>query len=309
MLQPRGPGAQSIADLWWLMFGLGVVIYTGVVTLAIVAAIRQRQTHFAPPDKDPAPGRSHALIVVGGVIMPTIVLIILIVATFQVIFPVEAHPDEQPVVIEVTGHVYWWEVRYPDHDVVTANEIYIPVGEPVTFRLFARDVIHSFWVPELHGKMDMIPGRVNTHYIQADEPGVYRGQCAEFCGLQHALMAFYVVAVPREEFDAWALQQRAPALEPETPLAQRGRDVFVAASCAYCHAIRGTDAETPGVGPDLTHFGSRMSIGAGTLPNTPGHLGGWIANAQASKPGNLMPPVQLSSEDLLALVEYLRGLQ
>ena len=213
------------------------------------------------------------------------------------------------VTIEVTGHQWWWEVRYPEEQVVTANEIHIPVGRPVRVDMTSADVIHSFWVPELHGKMDMIPGRTDVIWLQTDVPGSYRGQCAEFCGLQHAKMALYVVAEPPETFAAWLDQQRQPAAEPTEPPAQRGR-ALAAGLCIQCHTIRTGDAAVGGsFGPDLTHVGSRRTLAAATLPNTREHLAEWLADPQSSKPGNKMPNLQLDVESVQALVAYLESLR
>jgi cytochrome c oxidase subunit 2 len=190
----------------------------------------------------------------------------------------------------------------------TANEIHIPVGRPVMIRGTSNDVIHSLWVPNLHGKRDLIPSRTTTEWIQADSPGAYRGQCAEFCGLQHAHMALWVVAEPQEKFKAWMQQQLQPAVQPSDPVRQRGEQVFVNNACVFCHTIRGTTAAGQ-VAPDLTHFGSRKSLAAGTLPNNKGNLGGWISDPQSIKPGNHMATIAVNSEDLQPLLEYIEGLK
>jgi cytochrome c oxidase subunit II len=212
------------------------------------------------------------------------------------------------ITVEVIGHRWWWEVRYPDRGIVTANEVRIPVGEPVLVRLTTQDVLHSFWVPELTGKTDMISGRTNTMTLEAERPGVYRGQCAEFCGLQHAQMIFFVIADPRSEFDRWMADHSGPPALPTDPMLRQGQEVFETQACAACHTIRGTTASGM-VGPDLTDFGGRLTIGAGAVPNTRGNLGGWIVNSQTIKPGNLMPPIQLSPDDLQALIAYLESLE
>jgi cytochrome c oxidase subunit 2 len=214
--------------------------------------------------------------------------------------------------VDVVGHQWWWEFEYHDvtpSDVFTSpNELHIPVGVPVVLKAMSTDVIHSFWVPNLMGKRDLIPGIVTNTWIQADEPGVYRGQCAEFCGHQHAHMAFEVVAEPMDKFQAWIRHQREPALEPSTDEEKRGKDVFMQSTCVTCHAIRGTDAGSH-VGPELTHVGSRLTLAAGTLPNARGHLAGWIANSQSIKPGNRMPPNALAAGDLQAVLAYVRSLR
>jgi cytochrome c oxidase subunit 2 len=212
------------------------------------------------------------------------------------------------LVIEVIGHQWWWEVNYPDQGFVTANEIHIPVGEPVQVQLIAADVIHSFWVPELHGKLDLVPGQTNTLWLEADTVGEYRGLCAEFCGIQHAKMLFVVVAEPREEFDAWAAAQQEPAPQPAGELAQQGLVVFTDAGCNDCHTVRGTAAEGE-LGPDLTHFASRLTIGAGVYPNDRETLASWVLDPHTLKEGNLMPATSLSETELEALLAYLELLE
>jgi cytochrome c oxidase subunit 2 len=211
----------------------------------------------------------------------------------------------------VTAHQWWWEAKYasrnPSQNFVTANEIHVPVGVPVLLKLNAGDVIHSFWVPKLSGKMDLIPGQTNLTWVQADAPGVYWGQCAEYCGAQHARMAFQVVAEPMRKFEAWRRAQLQTAPPPATEAQARGL-ALVEFRCAMCHTVRGTSA-LASIGPDLTHVMSRRTIAAGTLPNTPGNLVGWIANPQATKPGALMPNQHLSGpalNDLLAYMETLK---
>jgi cytochrome c oxidase subunit 2 len=216
------------------------------------------------------------------------------------------------ITIKVTGYQWWWHVLYVDPDqskqVVSANEIHIPVGEPVQISLESRDVIHSFWVPNLVGKRDLIPGYKSSIWFKADSAGVYRGQCAEFCGLQHAKMALVVIAEPKEQFQAWLESQYAAPPEPSDPVTIKGREVFLAGQCSLCHAVAGTEARGTR-GPDLTHIASRRTLAAGTLPNTRGHLAGWIIDPQAIKPGTHMPSNQLSSSDLQALLSYLETLK
>jgi cytochrome c oxidase subunit 2 len=200
-------------------------------------------------------------------------------------------------------------VRYPDQEFVTANEIHIPTDQPVQVRLTSDDVIHSFWIPELHGKMDMIPGVTNTFWIEASEPGIYWGVCTEFCGIQHAKMAFPLVAKPAEEFAAWVESQQQPAPAPETELTQNGQEIFLNSACIYCHAVEGTNA-TGDLGPDLTHFASRLTLGAGAFENNMGNLSGWIVDPQQMKPGNLMPASSdLTGPELQALLAYLATLE
>jgi cytochrome c oxidase subunit 2 len=214
--------------------------------------------------------------------------------------------------IEVTGTQWWWKVRYASDDpgriLQTANEIHIPIGRAVAIRGNSEDVIHSFWVPGLQGKRDLIPGHTTTEWLEADKPGEYRGQCAEFCGLQHAHMAFWVIAEPPERFNAWLEHQLKPAAEPMNDDTRQGQEIFLRSACVLCHAIRGTDAAAQ-AGPDLTHFGSRKTIAAGTLSNTKGNLAGWIADPQNIKPGTHMATVPIQPAEMQPLIDYLESLK
>jgi cytochrome c oxidase subunit II len=309
VLDPDGPGARQIADLWWLLFGIATVVYIFVVGLLVAALFRRRQSADATPITTDAPPRgAHTFIVMSGAIVPAFILTGVFVYTLTTWSALSPNDANDVLNIRVIGHQFWWEVRYPDHDFVTANEIRIPANTPVRVEVSSADVIHSFWVPELNGKIDLIPGRTNTVWLQADTPGEYRGQCGEFCGVQHAHMAFLVIAESPDDFAAWVARQQMPAPEPATDTIREGREVFLSASCVYCHAIRGTNASSP-LGPDLTHLASRRTIGAGTLANNRGNLAGWIVNAHSSKPGNRMPPMTLEGEDLQLLLAYLQTLE
>jgi cytochrome c oxidase subunit 2 len=220
-----------------------------------------------------------------------------------------AEPDHPAdITVQVTGHQWWWEISYPNDGVVTANEIHIPVGKAVEIELTSDDVIHSFWVPNLTSKRDLIPGQTNTLWFQADSAGIYRGECAEFCGTEHALMAFLVIAQPLDEYGAWLHNQQASSVQPADSLIEQGQQAFLGSACVYCHTINGTAASGK-VGPDLTHLASRQTLAAGTLDNTTGNLAGWILNPQALKPGNHMPATRLDSDDLQALLAYLESLK
>ncbi len=214
--------------------------------------------------------------------------------------------------LEIVGHQWWWEVRYPaipqSSTVVTANEIHIPVGRPVRLKLTSRDVIHSFWPPNLRGKIDLIPSRTNMTWMQADKPGIYHAPCAEYCGTQHAHMAAKVIAEDTATFQQWYAGQVAPAAEPSDDSRARGREIFLNSPCVVCHTVRGTIARGS-VGPDLTHLASRKTIAAGNLVNTRGNLAGWIVDAQSTKPGVRMPPMSLSPQDLEPLLDYLESLK
>ena len=309
VLHPVSPAASTISSLWWVMFAVCTAVSFLVFVLLAIAIFRRPK-----PDRDRPPLGSTAFIVGLGVVMPSVVLVALLVYSLQA--SVALRLPETDLTIEVIGHQWWWEVRYPDEKIITANELYIPAGVPVRIELSSADVIHSFWVPNLNGKMDMLPqhfhgqGRGNVFWLHANEPGHWRGQCAEYCGVQHAWMAFEVVALPADEFRAWVADRQEPPAVPDTEEVQRGREVFFSeqAGCQKCHAIRGTPANAQ-IGPDLTHIGARLTIGAGLLPNNRGNLGGWIANPQELKPGNLMPRTYLDSNDLQALITYLESLR
>ncbi|HEX2700673.1 MAG TPA: cytochrome c oxidase subunit II [Acidimicrobiales bacterium] len=304
-LAPKGPGAERIAGVWWLMFGLATAVYVVVAGLIIAAAMRGRRL----PEGEERPSRikDSGFIWFGGVVAPAVILgglAVVTVTTTNDLRRVEAGALR----IEVTGYRWWWDVRYPDDGVVTANEIHIPVGQPVEIGLESADVIHSFWVPELAGKVDQIPGQRNVIRLRADEPGTYRGFCAEFCGLQHAKMQFLVIADPPDEFARWITRRQRPVGGPSSEQAALGQVVFNRSTCGACHAVRGTDARGT-TGPDLSDLGSRTTIGAVSIDNDAENLAEWIRNPHESKPGNLMPPTYLPPEELAALVAYLEGLE
>jgi cytochrome c oxidase subunit 2 len=305
LLDPRGPGARRVEGLWWLMFWISVAVL--LVVLALLGySLRKRghdkaDTETATPGPTPAWGRPF--VIISGFAAPAIILIgVLAVSLGDLAALNDLGPSR--IRIEVIGHMWWWEARYPD-GAVTANEIHIPVGEPVEFQLTSADVIHSFWIPTLHPKRDMIPGRSNVLTMQADEPGRYWGQCAEFCGLQHAGMVVYVIADP--DFDLWLENQRRPAIEPSDN-AERGREIFMQSTCVGCHAIRGTAADAT-IGPDLTHLADREKLFAGDLDNTRENLERLITDPQSVKPGVAMPPTSLQESDLEALLDYLESLR
>jgi cytochrome c oxidase subunit II len=306
-LDPAGPVGRAAADLWWLMLALGVAVF--VLFAVLLAASLLRRPGDDEVDTTADGGRLvRRWIVGGGVLLPLVIITVVFGATLVAMRDTPRASASEDLVIEIVGHQFWYEIRYPGADVVTANELHIPVGRPVSFELTSVDVIHSFWVPALGGKMDMMPDGTNTLVLQADEPGEHRSRCAEFCGLQHTRMGMVVVAEPEEDFAAWLEAQRAPAAEPADEVAARGQEVFLAADCASCHAVRGAGAE--GVdGPDLTHLGSRRTLAAATLPNDTEHLTAWLTDPQAVKAGVDMPAAELSADELAALVAYLEGLE
>lgn len=303
-----GFAADREATLGWTLTWISIVVVVVVGVLILVGTFRRRARGDEIARSQP--DRSIRWILIGGIIIPAIVLTFSFVYTTVTLSAVSS-PDRKPTLtVEVVGHRWWWEARYlkGDSTVITANEIHIPVGQPVRVELASYDVIHSFWVPKLAGKTDVIPGQRNVTWLEADRPGVYRGQCTEYCGPQHGNMALYVVADPPDQFARWYAGQLQPAAPPKDSVSAEGESVFERQACAGCHTIRGTPAGGK-VGPDLTHIASRSTIAAGTLVNTRGNLAGWIANAQGIKPGAAMPTMHLNPGDLQVLVNYLETLK
>ena len=303
-LYPVGPHAAQIDHLWWFLFWLCLVVWVVVTAFLLAALLRPRMTSVSE--------RRITQVVAAGTILTTLCLFAILIVSVSTGSLLSARPSEDVVSINVTGHQWWWEVRYeatPAHAaVITANEIHVPVGQSVILKTTSNDVIHSFWAPNLAGKIDSIPNHVNTIWFRADRPGTYRGQCAEFCGFQHAHMAFFVIAEPRVRFEAWLEQQRQEAHAPANDVESKGQAVFLESPCVLCHTIAGTTAAGT-VAPDLTHVGSRQTIAAGTLSNSGDHLAHWIQNSQTFKPGNRMPPINLRAEDVKPLVAYLESLK
>jgi cytochrome c oxidase subunit 2 len=315
-LDAAGPQAARLAQVTWGFLAVCAAVYVTVLALVIVAILRRRKS-----DGSPDPGtafderRRMTAVAVGGA-LTTLTLVALMVVSVrggEGLNPMRGAHDA--VRVRVIARQWWWELQYPgnaaDQRVVTANELHIPVGRPVLLELISRDVIHSFWVPSLHGKRDLIPGHDSTTYIEADHPGVFRGQCAEFCGAQHAKMGLLVIAEPPDAWQAWLDRQRQPAAPAESlteAAARHGRELFLRGTCPMCHTVSGTTAGA-GMGPDLTHVGGRFTLGAGTLANVEQHLTDWVADAQAVKPGSRMPPTPLPPGDVHDLVAYLESLQ
>lgn len=306
VLHPAGTQAAQLARLFWIFFIVCAVAYLLVLLFFFAAIVRSRRN--AAPDESESRERSLRTGVTSATALSIVGLLALLVVSISVGASVgtygRGHPA--PLEINVTGHQWWWEVRY--QQIVDANEIHIPIHTPVLLRLDTRDVIHSLWIPNLHGKRDLVPGRVNKFWIEADRPGVYRAQCAEYCGLQHAHMALSVIAQTPEDFARWKTNVSAGAPTPATPKQVRGRQVFLRAPCGKCHNVLGQDAYGT-LGPDLTHFRTRATLGAGTLLNTRANLAGWVVNAPAIKPGTMMPPNDLSGPELQDLLAYLETLR
>lgn len=303
-LVPAGMEADVVARLFWIMVAGAGVVWLVVLAIALYAMAR-------PGPRERRVGR--LLILVGGVATPVVVLGALLVYGLVLMPKLREPPPTEGPHVAVTGEQWWWRVRYAGFgdggDVVLANEIRLPVGERVRFVFDSPDVVHSFWVPSLAGKVDMIPGRTTTLVLEPNRTGVFRGACAEYCGTSHAHMRFVVVVMERAAFDRWLRAQAAPARAPRTPGELAGQAAFRRNGCGACHAIRGTAARGA-VGPDLTHVGSRLELAAGTLPNDAGAFARWIGNAHAYKPEALMPPfAALPQAELRDIALYLDGLQ
>jgi cytochrome c oxidase subunit 2 len=319
-LNPAGEQGASIAKLWWIYFWVLTAIFVLVAIFLFLAMLPPRKQ--AVGGRIEQPNESHergiAKVVIGSVIASIVVLFVLLFIDFFAGRSIYALNDQNtsdadPLTIKITGHQWWWQVEYenesePSKMMTTANELHVPIGRPVKLTLQSSDVIHSFWVPNMHGKKDLVPGHPTEMWLKATHPGTFRGQCAEFCGLQHAHMRLTFVADTPAQFEHWMQSSSSEAPTPASDTQQRGLAVFMSTQCMMCHAINGTKARAT-VGPDLTHIGSRDMLAAGAIPNTRGYLAGWIANPQNIKPGVLMPPSRLSSDDLNALVDYLESLK
>ena len=307
IIHPAGIAAARVSHLWWVMFWVCTVVWFAVAIAALIAINRGRRAASAETS-DARVSRS-VTIAAGITVVTLIALLFESVVTGRALNGLRTRDALR---IQVTGNQWWWDVQYenptPSLRVTTANEIHIPIGRTIAFDLLSNDVIHSLWIPNLQGKIDLVPGRQNELWLQADKPGVYRAQCAEYCGLQHAKMALFVVAEPESDFQNWLTANRASAHPPVTPDQQRGKDVVERGPCAMCHNITGTLAGGQSA-PDLTHLGSRSTIAAGSLPNTRGYLAGWIADPQHVKPGNRMPAPGLNDEQLQSVLAYLESLK
>jgi cytochrome c oxidase subunit 2 len=314
VLHAAGPQAAAAERLWWWMFWVAAAVCILVYAALLWAAFRRRRPPAEPGtfDADPAAKRAMTRAVLGAVAATVLVLFAFLAVSFRAGRAVTMPPAGSPLTIELRGHQWWWEVTYADPEaqrrLTTANEIHIPVGRPVVLRLSSADVIHSLWVPNLAGKRDLIPGETATMWLRADRPGVFRGECAEFCGHQHAKMALFVIAEPPDAFAAWYERQLRPAPEPTDSLRRLGQQLFLTRQCVMCHTIEGTPAGST-LGPSLTHVGARRFLAAGTVPNDRGHLAGWILDPQSIKPGVRMPPNQLAPGELHALLAYLESLE
>jgi cytochrome c oxidase subunit 2 len=311
---PASTPAQSIVDLSMFVLGITSLIFIVVATLLVYAIVKFRATP-ANADREPAQVYGSTQIELAWTIIPVLVVVVLFAATARVIHAIQDAP-KPPAAVEVTviGHQFWWEYRYPDFGIVTANELHIPVSDPSrptpTFlTLLSADTDHSFWIPQLAGKTDLIPNRINQLWMDPHRTGIFLGQCAQYCGLQHAKMLQRVSVDTAEEFDAWIRAQQQPAVQAvQDESAVAGRRVFETTACINCHAIRGTVANGR-FGPDLTHLMSRATIASGAAENTPENLRVWLKNPDAIKPGSLMPAMKMTDPELDALVGYMQSLR
>jgi len=315
-LNPGGPAAAHIEHTFALIFWITTTVYLLALTAVIYVVTRRRYQVTLMPEPLPTTKESEGVVtraVAAAMVLTVMLLFVMMISSFITSRRIGRMNDQQALTIDVYGHQWWWEIQYPnEHEpfriVTTANEIHVPVGTPIRIHGTSRDVIHSFWAPNIQGKRDLMPGYNTDVLMQVDQPGLWRGQCAEYCGLQHAHMSFYMVAESQTVFDNWMTMQIQPAVVPNNPQTQHGQQVFLTHACVMCHTIRGTTAGSR-VGPDLTHLASRSTIAAGMLPNTIGNLGGWIMNPQSLKPGSRMPPNQISGSDLQDLLAYLETLR
>lgn len=300
--------AREIADLWWWMLAAAAIVLAGALGLLLVAWRQRDESGLSLLGG--LERRPTALVVGFGIGLPLIALVaVFVVANFAVSSVTDAPArGSTSMTIQITGHQWFWEVRYPGSGAVTANEIHIPAGVRVDAVLRTADVIHSFWVPSLNRKADMIPGHPNRILLYADRPGVYRGQCAEFCGAQHANMATTVIADPPARFRSWLANETKPQVSPRTAMQRAGEQTFLSSDCSSCHTIAGTPADGT-IGPDLTHVGSRRTLAALTIPNTQAQMRNWILHPQRVKPGNRMPDLRLGAHEADALAAYLESLR
>jgi cytochrome c oxidase subunit 2 len=310
VLTAAGVQAQRIEALWWVIFWITLVV-TGVVLAWLALALR-RGARAGAATVSASDDRVLLKWIAGATGITVVILFVILVQSVLTSRALASQRETGVLEIEVTAYQWWWSVEYqhpePEQRVRTANELHIPAGRTVSIKLLANDVIHSFWVPALHGKLDAIPGHEARLWLRADQPGIYRGQCAEYCGHQHAHMAFVVIAEPPDDFERWIQAQRRTAHQPESADAQRGLQIVQRSACVMCHTIRGTAAGGR-MGPDLTHLATRSTLAAGTRPFTSQDLDQWIRDPQAIKPGNRMPQLGLSDADRAAIVAYLEQLK
>ncbi len=324
-----GPVAKNLLNLFWIIFWSSLGVFVVVVGVLLFAIVRFREK---PGDKMPIQTHGNRKLEIAWTIAPALFLIALSVMTVQTLFELDSPKSDNPLKVDVIAHQWWFEASYPEFNITTANEINVPVGRDVVFSLQSKDVIHSFWVPKLSGKMDIIPNVDNSTWFSASEPGVFFGQCAEFCGIAHALMKFRVIAHPEEEFLQWVAEQQAPARVPSEGLVADGALVFNSKGCIVCHTVAGPDTvalresrnnsflndQALTHAPNLTHFASRDTFAGSIVESTDENLAAWLRDPEEVKPGNRMsrlaaafndPALALTDSDISALVAYLQSLE
>lgn len=307
-LNPAGPVAEKQASLYWIVFWIAVGVFALVLTLFVIAVVRFRHR---PGRGMPKQVHGHPVLELTWTVLPALILAGIAVPTVGTIFELANRAPAGSINVRVVGHQWWWEVEYPGFKVETANEIHIPVNRPIYVAITSNDVIHSFWIPRLAGKQDLEPGRTNHLTLEADEPGRYLGQCAEYCGLSHANMRLRVFAETQADFEAWAAEQARPAAAPPPGTLQ----ILQSHGCGGCHALNGVEGFAPStlgqsmIGPDLTHFGSRTTFAGSTFATTDVNLSNWLKNPPGVKPGADMPNLGLTPDEIQALVAYLRSLR
>jgi cytochrome c oxidase subunit 2 len=304
-LDPASDFAWKLHDLFEGIFWWAVVVFVLVEGALVVAVLRFRER---PGRAAPKATHGNTILEISWTLAPAIVLVLIAIPTIKTIWDVDRPARGESLVIEAVGHQWWWEFRYPELGIATANELHIPVGRQIDVRLTSADVIHSFWFPRLGGKRDVIPGHETQIWFTADSAGLYLGQCAEFCGLSHALMKMELVAEAPADFEAWVEAQRAEAVVADSVAFAEGSQAFLQGGCIACHTVRGTIAQGV-IGPDLTHIGSRRRIAAGILDNTPENMERWIRHSQEMKPGSLMVVPELDDDTVRRIVAYLQGLK
>lgn len=301
---PKSDNADRVHDLYLLVFWLGMFVFVGVTAAAVILGFVFRER--AGRQAQQIHGNTRLEVV--WTFIPVVILVVMAVPTFQTIVDTTGDAPDDALVVLARGHQWWFEFEYPELGLITANELHIPVDRAVSVRLQSNDVIHSFWVPQLSGKVDMVPGRENHLFFTPNEAGEYLGQCAEFCGLSHANMRFRVFVESPADFDAWVASTQQDAIEPTDELALAGQQEFTTGACIGCHAVRGTIAAAR-VGPELTHVGSRTTIASGIMDNTPENMARWLRNPPAVKPGSKMPDLNLTEDQIQRLVAYLESLK
>jgi cytochrome c oxidase subunit 2 len=302
-MSPEGPVSRRADELWDITFALAAVIFVIVEGLIVFALIKFRHR----PGRQAAQFHGNTKLEVVLTLVPALILAGLAIPTVKAIADLSQKPDNA-LEVKVIGHQFWWEYQYSDLDVITANELHVPINQPVYLTLEGVDVIHSFWIPKLTGKQDVVPGRINHMWFEAEKPATYYGQCTEYCGLSHANMRLRVVAMTPQDFQTWVSEQQQPAVSPSESLAVQGEKVFMEGPCINCHAVEGTDAQAR-IGPDLTHFASRATFAGAIFDNNAENLTTWLEDPPAVKPGSKMPDYGLSTEDIQALVAYLQSLE